>query len=251
MGSTKRKLNKKPSKTTKNKRGGMLMTNKETDLINHHICEVRPGAVRDSPGLEIFTSVSMSFRVDNVSIPYIQQNYKSSNDRWFKFVIINNDGIEHIYAIDGGKINKHSVCMLQGILDVTKQKGEYNELRDAVKSLYLFKLTYGNDRTTFNEDMIKECNELIERINQLIKEDTNLECMPVISAGSASINDDDTICINAKSGHYKPTPFSMERAREIIQQITGIATTIRTKVEERILIERYGENADKFTGICL
>ena len=246
---TKKKLIRKRNKQSKSKRGGMLMPNPGTDLINHHICQVRPGTVKDSPGLEIFTSVSMAFQLNSNTLGYLRQNFMSKNDKWFKFVIFNNDGTKYIYLLDGGKINKHSVCMIQGLLEVTQDKGEYNELREAVNKLYGFKLNVGNDRSVFTPEQSSICEQLIEEINAYIKRD--IDCMPLMAAGSGSVNDDGTICINDKSGHYKPTEVSMELARTIFEEITGAQTMVKEKADKELLMDRYGEKYENYTGICL
>ena len=65
--------------------------NPDTDLINTHICNSKPGIVKDSPGLEIFTSISKSFQLNNYTLGYLQQEYKNIDNKWFKFVIFNNN----------------------------------------------------------------------------------------------------------------------------------------------------------------
>jgi hypothetical protein len=249
---TKKKLNvnKKLKRTSsKNKKGGLLMTSKETDLINTHICNVKPGSDKETTGLEILTSISKAFQLNHSTLGYLQQMYKNSEDKWFKFTIFNNSGENFIYIIDGAKINKHSVCMIQGLLDVTKEADEYNELREAFNNLVIFKNEYGSNMESMSIETKNECLLLINIIDRLIERD--IQCMPVMAAGSGSINPDNSICINNKSGHYKPTEYSMVKAKEIFEEKTQAVVFIKEKEDKDFLKQKYGKNAENFSGICL
>jgi hypothetical protein len=249
---TKKKLNvnKRVKRTSsKNKRGGLLMTTIDTDLINTHICNVKPGSEKETPGLEILTSISKSFQLNKFTLGYLQQMYKNSDDKWFKFIIFNNSGENYIYIIDGAKINKHSVCMIQGLLDVTKEAGEYPELRTAFDNLIIFKNENGSNMESMTTELKNECLMLINVIDNLIEND--IKCMPVIAAGSGSVNSDNSICINNKSGHYKPTQISMLKAKEVFEENTDAVVFIKEKEDKSILKARYGKNAENFSGICL
>ena len=245
------KRNKRIRKTlSKNKRGGLLVMKPETDLINTHICNVKEGNEKDSPGLEIFTSISKSFQLNKLTLGYLQQMYKNSDNKWFKFIIFNNSGENFIYIIDGAKINKHSVCMIQGLLDVTKQANEYQDLRTAFNNLEIFKNNNGSNMDSMTTELKNECKILIDKLNQLI--DKDVKCMPLIAAGSGSINSDNSICINNKSGHYKPTEDSMIEAKKIFEKNTGYDNVfVKEKEDKEVLKEKYGENAENFSGICL
>jgi hypothetical protein len=249
---TKKKLNinkRIKRASSKNKRGGLLMISRETDLINTHLCDVKPGVEKDTTGLEILTSISKSFQLNRLTLGYLQQMYKNTDDKWFKFIIFNNNEVIYIYIIDGAKINKHSVCMIQGLLDVTKADGEYPELREAFNNLNIFKNENGSNMESFTPELKSECLMLIDAIDQLIER--NIKCMPVIAAGSGSVNPDNSICINNKSGHYKPTELSMSMAKEIFETNTGATVFIKEKEDKSVLKSRYGENAENYSGICL
>jgi hypothetical protein len=250
---TKKKLNmnkRTKRSSTKNKRGGLLMISRDTDLINTHLCNLKPGSVKDKPGLEILTSIARSFQLNIATLGYLQQMYKNTDNKWFKFVIFNNNDDIYIYIIDGAKINKHSVCMLQGLLDVTKEAGEYAELREAFDNLMIFKNDNGSNMESMTPELKSRCLMLMDTIDQLINRD--IACMPVMAAGSGSINPDNSICINNKSGHYKPTEFSMLKAKEIFETNTGGAVVfVKEKEDKDVLKARYGEDAENFSGICL
>jgi hypothetical protein len=249
---TKKKLNinkRVKRNSSKNKKGGLLMMSMESDLINTHICNVKPGVDKEPPSLEIFTSISKSFQLNQYTLGYLQQMYKSSDDKWFKFTIFNNSGTTYIYIIDGAKINKHSVCMLEGLLDVTKDTDEYTELREAYNNLNIFKNDNGSNMESLSIELKNECSVLMEAVDRFIKRD--IDCMPVIAAGSGSINPDNSICINNKSGHYKPTDYSMAKAKEIFEEKTGATVFIKEKENKNLLQQKYGKNAENYSGICL
>lgn len=235
----------------RNKKGGLLVMNPETDLINTHLCNTKTGTEKDSPGLEVFNSISKAFQLNDTTLGYLQQMYKNTDDKWFKFVIFNNNNNYYIYIIDGAKINKHPVCVLQGLLDVTKPVNEYDDLRKAFDNLQLFKNTYGTNMNSMTDELKTRCISLINNLNNLI--DKDIRCMPIVSSGSGSVNEDNSICINNKSGHYKPTKESMINAHKIFERVVGGKTTIyvKNKEDKNVLKERYGENAEHFSGICL
>ena len=225
------------------------MVSKESDLINTHLCKIKPGSEKEKTGLEILTSISKSFQLNISTLGYLQQMYKNIDNKWFKFIIINNNGEIYIYIIDGAKINKHSVCMIQGLLDVTKESGDYEELRNAFNNLNFFKNEYGSNMESMSIEVKNECINLMNVVDELI--DRDIKCMPVIAAGSGSVNPDNSICINNKSGHYKPTEISMARAKEIFEEKTRVQIFVKEKENKELLKEKYGKNAENFSGICL
>ena len=244
--------NKRTKRSTKRniKKGGLLIMSKDTDLINTHICNVKPGAEKETTGLEILTSISKAFQLNQYTLGYLQQMYKNTEDKWFKFTIFNNNGENFIYIIDGAKINKHSVCMIQGLLDVTKEANEYSELREAFNNLMIFKNENGSNMESMSPETKNECLMLINMVDQLIERD--VKCMPVMAAGSGSINPDNSICLNNKSGHYKPTEYSMLKAKEVFETITGgVNIFIKDKEDKNLLKEKYGKNYENYSGICL
>ncbi|MFY7729926.1 MAG: hypothetical protein ACOVRN_10440 [Flavobacterium sp.] len=230
-------------------RGGLLIMNLDTDLINTHICNLKPGVEKDTPGLEVLTSISNAFQLNSVNLGYFQELYKSSRRKWFKFIVINNDGNNYIYVIDGAHINKHSVCMLQGLLEVTEGAGEYADLRNAYNRLMIFKNQYGSNMASMNTDTKNRCLQLISEIDELINRD--IPCMPVLAAGSGSVNNDNSICINNKSGHYKPTESSMLKAKESFETNTGVKIFVKEKEDKALLQTTYGNDAQNYSGICL
>lgn len=230
-------------------KGGLLIMNTEKDLINTHLCSLKKEKQKETAGEEVYTYNGEIYQLNESTLGFLQQQFKKSNGKWFKFVIFNNDGQYYIYVINGGQINKHSVCMLLGLLDVTNEKNEYVELRNAVKELLDFKMNYSPLEVFRNTSLNQHLNLLINNINIII--DRDIHCMPVSSAGSGTVNDDNSICINNKSGHYKPTESSMILAKEIFTINTGATVYVTEKLDKELLKEKYGEDYQNYTGICL
>jgi hypothetical protein len=223
------------------KGGELIMT--ETDLQNTHICRVKDDKYKESPGFEVYKSINDAFELKPEFTPYFMDSFQKSNNKWFKFVIFKNNEQSHIYLINGAPINKHSVCMLQGILNVTKKTGEYEEMRDAFNKIIELKSVEGINMNSLEE------NPLVVNLNTIIQRD--IPCMPVISAGSGTVNEDGSICINTKSGHYKPTIESMENAKELFGAITGKEIIVILKEDKEELRKKYGDQYEQFSGICL
>lgn len=234
--------------TRKKYKGGELIMN-ESDLKNTHICssvstkDTATQKYKESPGYEIYVAISEAFELNAMSKEVFIEKYRKKHNKWFKFVIFDNNGTKHIFIINGAPINKHSVCMLQGLLDVTRKTDEYRDLRDSYNKVIELKSSYGIETSSI------EKNELVIQLNSIINRD--IPCMPVISAGSGTVNDDGSVCINTKSGHYKPSLESVEIARTLFKEITGAIIEVVTKEDKNALKAKYGENYNNYSGICL
>lgn len=242
----------KQKNNTKRKRqykGGLLVMNTEKDLINTHLCAVKPEKQKETAGQEVYTYNGEVYQLNASTLGFLQQQFKKSNGKWFKFIIFNNDGNYYIYVINGGKINKHSVCMLLGLLNVTNEKNEYSDLRNAVRELLDFKMNFSPLEIFSNPSLNEQLQMLINNIDTLVTRD--IHCMPVLAAGSGTVNDDNSICINNKSGHYKPTTESMDVAKNIFITNTGASVYVTEKVEKELLKEKYGDDYENYSGICL
>lgn len=249
-----KKLNRNKRRNTysnknKNMKGGLLRMNPDIELVNTHICKVSEDSNKITPAMEVFECISDIFILNSQTVGYMQQKFKKSQNNWFKFVVFQNDNNYYISLITGAHVNKHSVCMLKGLLDITEIKNEYIALREAYNNLILFKKNYSSQNIMENEELKTEFNALIENLNNQINNDIN--CMPVLAAGSGTVNDDNSLCINDKSGHYKPTPKSMELAKSVFEETTGLTIIVTPKANKEDLKLKYGKNYKNYTGICL
>jgi hypothetical protein len=241
--------NKRNVYSNKTKKGGLLRMHPNIELVNTHICKIAEGSDKTTPAMEVFECISETFILTSLTDGYMKDIFKKSKDDWFKFVIFHNDDKYYISLITGAHVNKHSVCMLKGLLDVTEQNNEYSDLRESYNNLIAFKKNNTYFDIIKNEELKIEFDTLIDNLNLQIKKDIN--CMPVLAAGSGTVNDDDSICINDKSGHYKPTPKSMELAKLVFEEATKSTVIVTTKANKEDLKLKYGKNYKNYTGICL
>jgi hypothetical protein len=224
---------------TRKMKGGELKI-KPTDLKNTHLCGGKGD--KESAGNEIYTAVNSPFQLNESTLEMFFSQFKKSDNNWFKFAIFNNDDTHYIYIIKGNPLNKHSILLIYGLLQVSKSS-EYTELREALLTLLKIR-----EELSIPEGANIEENPIVKQFNEKVAK--AIPCMPLIAAGSGTVNDDNSICLNTKSGHYKPTLEIMELAKSSFERITGAVVTIQEKVPKEGLIKRYGNAFDKYSGIC-
>ena len=232
------KIKLKRSKTRKMKGGELKI--KPTDLKNTHICGEKGN--KETAGFEIYTAVNSPFQLNESTLEMFFSQFKKSDNNWFKFAIFNNDDIHYIYVMKGSPINKHSILLIYGLLQVSKSS-EYPELREAFLNLLKIR-----EESGIPEGSNIEENTIVKQFNDKVAK--AIPCMPLIAAGSGTVNDDNSICLNTKSGHYKPTFEIMELAKSSFERITGAVVTIQEKVPKEELIKRYGNTFERYGGIC-
>ena len=249
---TKRNV-KKNKKKTKKIFGG--------DVFNHLFCrngsannprpslhpEDYPDENDSSVALEYYNSVHEPFEVCQENLPILLE-FKKSNFKWFKFLIFIINGETYVYAIDGfPKKNKHPICYLFGIINKTNAN-EYIELKKAFETVKNMKEQ--------NVQVVNEYTpEIIELNSQII---ANLSCMKVKSAGSGTVLENNTICINNKSGHFKAKFEDIEPyAREIFAQKTMLRVTTTRAPDKAKIINFLNDNGmnsklvNRYSGLCL
>ena len=227
-------------KKTRKMRGGELMI-KATDLKNMHICGTKTG--KDTIGNEIYTAAHKPFQLNESTLETFFTQFKKSDKNWFKFAVFDNDGTEYIYVMKGNVVNKHSILLIYGLLEASKPS-EYSELREAFSKLITIKEEAGIPK---GENI--EANPIVIEFNNAALK--AIPCMPLIAAGSGTVNDDNSVCLNTKSGHYRPTLEIMEIAKGSFERITGGTVTIQEKVPKDELMKLYGDKFEEYMGICL
>jgi len=224
------------TKRLSKRRGGQLVVT-PTNLIDNHMCGKKTD--KETTGHEVFTAVDQPLPVTEETLNTFFSNFKKADNNWFKFVIFNNDGKLFIYVVKGNEINKHSVAFLHGLLDVTRPD-EYTDLRTAYNDLLEIK--------SLNNISLAQIEEKVQHLNKMIK--MYVPCSPVVVAGSGTINSD-SICLNTKSGHYKPTLENIKVAKAVFESVTKMPVNIQDKVDKNALLKKYGNSVKDFAGICL
>jgi hypothetical protein len=158
------------------------------------------------------------------------------------------DGLDYIYVMYGNpENNKHPLCLLYGILELSP-KSFFPELRTAFDNIIKLKQQLQNGEIEVTED-----NKYVLNFNKALFD--ALGCMEALSAGSGTILENGTICINNKSGHFKPSYPDLELAQAKFEQITGRVVNIRLQSERSKVVEELsnipGFSYYNFTGTCL
>lgn len=169
-----------------------------------------------SPGLELYEATDKAYNIkDSHGHDKILHLFNKENNNWFKFVLISIKGREKFYYVRGNnididpaidpKINKHSLCLLYGILE-DKDSPEYDELRHLMREIL-------NHKKDHHEEPLTEKSRIIVHFNRVLFDE--LRCMEAVVAGSGTYMGDDQdgmhiLCLNSKSGHYKPAVEDIE-----------------------------------------
>ena len=272
MATKRRKLPYKKRRTTRKMKGGLLVSS-DSDLVNLQLCagDFKPtfhyiahrllrisGAghllgLQLSVGKEVYTATDTPMVVNSDTLGTFVRRFKKSDDNWFKFVILNNDGLNHIYVINGNDVNKHSVPFLHGLLeltDTTKGDDPYKKIRDA----YTLVVAYRNmSPKGEGEEFYTELYDVINMLNAAINthKDDNVRCASVVAAGSGTVLNNKTICINNKSGHYAPSMKQMLIAQRIFEENTGYKINIESKASKNAINSKYGNRSKNFSGMCI
>ena len=223
------------------------------DLPNTSFCKKEDGTVElnprayskmgkiFSPAYELFASGDKPFSVENLEL---FTRFKQSDLKWFKFVAFDHKGIRHLYVLNGDKKgNKHPLCYIYGVLENSPME-EYADLRAAIAAVEAKK---GDESIDENSEIIVTLN------NELYKA---FGCMRVYSAGSGTILPDNTLCINTKSGHFRPKMPDIDDVRSLFEEKTGMETSLRPAheiSELRAFTASRGVDYDSadYSGMCI
>ena len=203
-----------------------------------------------SPGFEILMSTDKPFelKVDTLDV---FNTFNRKDKKWFKFVIFRFKDENYLYVMYGNpEYNKHPMCMIYGFLEHSSDE-EYPEFRKAITDLHTLKQSL--DVNDVSIDDIDENNEVIILFNNKLFE--NFKCMEALSAGSGTILEDGSICLNNKSGHFKPSMADLEIAKEMFESVTKRIVKTRLAADKSLveteLASLPGFKYDNYTGTCL
>jgi hypothetical protein len=194
-----------------------------------------------SPAFEIFKSKEKPFNIETNLEKF--KTFRREDLKWFKFVVFEFRGTNYIYVLNGeSKYNKHPMCIIYGVLELS-DPSEFTELRNALQEVE----SYKGDKT------ITEKSNSIINLNQVLAD--TFGCMEAISAGSGTILEDSTICINTKSGHFKPSLQDIGPEIEtLFYEKTGMVTKGRLAANEANIHAFVGNRANpsfEYSGMCV
>jgi hypothetical protein len=237
------------------------------------------------PATEFLLSASLTFEITPKSVQFLSQLFNYDHRTWFKFVIIHdtitcktktNDHRDHyrMFVCNGSTLTRHSVIYIDALAHIlTDIENDPDCTLDAKYYPYL---------NTYRELVVcKEskrggvlCKDRIRQLKYSLNSEINkhFECMKVVSAGSGTVfvhngtsaehGEKYGICLNTKSGHYKPSLKDVELAKRVLLDIIRNVSCSKTREQFKVIAQYkpnkktlkkiFGENiAETKVGLCL
>lgn len=266
-----------------------MQRGRETLLSNLYVCGKKAKG-HLSPATEFLLSSSLTFEVTPKSVQFLTQTFNYEHRTWFKFVIIhdtitcktktkpNDQPYYRMFVCNGSTITRHSVIYIDALARIlTDIENDPDCTLDAKYYPYL---------NTYRELVAcKEskrggviCKDRIRQLKYSLNSEINkhFECMKVVSAGSGTVfthththshksperGEKYGICLNTKSGHYKPSLKDVELAKRILLDIISKISCSKTREQFKVIAQYkpnkktlkkiFGENiAETKVGLCL
>lgn len=246
-------------------------------LSNIYVCGKKSKG-HDLPATELLISSAVTFEVTPHSVYFLTEAFNYAHGAWFKFIIINdniisentnenakNNGIYRMFVCNGSGINRHSVIFINAIAYILSTRGLGNYPNS---KYYRFMKAY-NDIISCKDSKkgYVSCKDKILRLKNILNQEIkkHFKCMQVVSAGSGTIfetNDGHyNICLNTKSGHYKPSlkdiDFAKSLLKDIIEKMDCKSLRDKIKVSSQYKSSRqtirkvFGDHAESKIGICI
>jgi len=231
------------------------------------------------PATEFLLSASLTFEITPKSVQFLSQAFNYDHRTWFKFVIIHdtitcktkNDRYR-MSVCNGSTLTRHSVIYIDALAhiltDIENNPGctldaKYYPYLNTYRELVACKESTSG--AVIGEDRI---SQLKYSLNSEIKK--HFECMKVVSAGSGTVfvhnspehGEKYGICLNTKSGHYRPSLKDVELAKRILLDIIRKVSCSKTREQFKVIAQYkpnkktlkkiFGENiAETKVGLCL
>jgi hypothetical protein len=234
-------------------------------LKNTHVC----GKTHEKTlGNELSVSMDTVFELNELTLPFFISKFNYANGLWFKFIVINHNSRHRVFVCNGSLVTRHSVIYIEAMMDLIKREQQRenanaNANEDKLMELYEYIIACKTSKKG-----LVGCPDIKLAQAKFSKEfKKHFNCMEVVSAGSGTVfhdilNTNVTICLNTKSGHYRPTLKHIDLAKEIVENIVAnarlsgrlgeykIGVTSQYKPRKSTLKRVFGKNAHKL-GICI
>lgn len=247
---------------------------KKRRLSNIYVCG-KKSRRHILPVTELLISSAVTFEVTPQTVSFLTDAFKYTQGSWFKFIVIDDDvtsrnpdinGRYRMFVCNGAAINRHSVIYIHAVAYILSTHGFGN---DPTCKYYTFLKAY-NDIIACKDSKrgYATCNEQLKRtLNREIKK--NFECMRVVSAGSGTVfetRDGDgvtnyEICLNTKSGHYRPSlkdvDFAKALLKGLVEKMDGSSLRNKIKVSshykssKKTIRNVFGDRSESKVGICI
>lgn len=227
-------------------------------LKNTHVC----GKTHEKTlGNELSVSIDTVFELNPLTLPYFISKFRYDTGTWFKFIVVNYNGRHRVFVCNGSLVTRHSVIYIEAMMELIKRK---NSAANYPRLMELYDYIAACKTSKKGLAGCPDIKRVQTRFSAEFKK--HFKCMEVLSAGSGTVFYDDsdavnkiTICLNTKSGHYRPTLKHIDLAKEVVETIVENTTFLskydigvisQYKPRKSTLKRVLGKNAHKL-GMCI
>jgi len=204
-------------------------------LKNTHVC----GKTHEKTlGNELSVSIDTVFELNPLTLPYFISKFRYDTGTWFKFIVVNYNGRHRVFVCNGSLITRHSVIYIDAIMELIKRENSAANYPRLVE-LYDYIIACKTSKKG-----LRGCPDIKRAQAKFSTEfKKHFNCMEVLSAGSGTVFYDDsdavkiTICLNTKSGHYRPTLKHVDLAKEVVETI--VENTAFLSKYEIVVVSQY------------
>jgi hypothetical protein len=256
---------------------------REALLSNVYVCSKKAKG-HLLPATEFLLSSSLTFEITPKSVQFLSEMFNYDHRTWFKFVIIHDtitcktktndhdhDRYYRMFVCNGSAITRHSVIYIDAMAHILMDiENDPDCTLDA--KYYPYLNTYRELVACKESKRGGVCKDRIRQLKYSLNSEINkhFECMKTVSAGSGTVfvhnspehGEKYDICLNTKSGHYKPSLKDVELAKRILLDIISKVSSSKTreqfnviaqyKPNKKTLKKIFGENiAETKAGLCL
>jgi hypothetical protein len=179
------------------------------------------------------------FELNALTLPFFISKFNYANGLWFKFIVVNHNGRHRVFVCNGSLVTRHSVVYIEAMMDLIKRRRqdtrpEYDRLVELYDCIVACKTS---------KKGLSGCPDIKRAQAKFSAEfKKHFNCMEVLSAGSGTVFYDIvdakiTICLNTKSGHYRPTLKHVDLAKEVVE--TMVDNARRLGKYEIVVVAQY------------
>lgn len=230
-------------------------------LKNTHVC----GKTHEKTlGNELSVSMDTVFELNALTLPFFISKFNYTNGLWFKYIVLNYNGRHRVFVCNGSLITRHSVIYIEAMMDLIKRDQGRDATYDKLMELYDYIIACKTSKKG-----LTGCPDIKRAQAKFSAEfKKHFNCMEVLSAGSGTVfHDSDahkiTICLNTKSGHYRPTLKHVDLAKEVVETMVDnagfsgrlgkyeIAVVAQYKPRKSTLKRVFGATNAHKLGMCV
>jgi hypothetical protein len=179
------------------------------------------------------------FELNALTLPFFISKFNYANGLWFKFIVVNHNGRHRVFVCNGSLVTRHSVVYIEAMMDLIKRRRQDTRPEyDRLVELYDYIVACKTSKKG-----LSGCPDIKRAQAKFSAEfKKHFNCMEVLSAGSGTVfyDIDDakiTICLNTKSGHYRPTLKHVDLAKEVVE--TMVDNARRLGKYEIVVVAQY------------